>query len=89
MFFEREKDVHSVHEPWTENSVNPPWTTTMDNRGTRVVGHERRGDVARPVVSFNGGGNSSSMTRGSGWGGTKIEAALDTLECCRGVGDLL
>jgi hypothetical protein len=62
MFFEREKDVHSVHELWTEILVDPPWTTAMDNRGTRVVSHERRGDVARPVVSFNGGGNSSSMT---------------------------
>jgi hypothetical protein len=47
-----------------------------------VVDTGRHKDRARPATGFNGAGNSSSMTRASGLGGTKIEAALDVVECC-------
>jgi hypothetical protein len=51
-----------------------------------VVGGARHGNGVRPATSFNGGGYLLSTTRGSGWGETKVGAALDAVESGQGVG---
>jgi hypothetical protein len=51
-----------------------------------VVGGGWHGNGARPATSFNTGGYLLSMTRGSGQGGMKVGAALDTVESGRGGG---
>jgi hypothetical protein len=51
-----------------------------------VVGGGRYDNGARPAMSFNGGGYLLSMTRGLGWGETKVGASLDAVESGRGVG---
>jgi hypothetical protein len=50
-----------------------------------VVGGGRHENGARPTMSFNGGGYLLSMTRGSGWGETKVGVPLDAVESGQGI----